>query len=100
MPDRNKPPKTGLAVLLADAALPETEVAERRAEAKRMAAQLTPLEADLLGKLAAGWSRGDIVSALGIDETAYEGHRACLFGKINASSTAGAVRVAIYADLA
>lgn len=74
-------------------------VERRKAEARETVLGLPPHGFSVLVKIAEGWSAKEIADDLGVSLRAYDLLRADVFARINAKSTADAVRVAIYAGL-
>ncbi len=74
---------------------------EKRArfEAHQVVQNLSPREQEFLILLTRGFSNKSIAKELGISQRSVEIHRDSAFKKINAGSTADAVRTAVYAGL-
>ena len=70
-----------------------------RFEARELVQNLSRREKEILALLARGYSNKSTAKELGISHRTVEIHRANAFRKINAGSTADAVRVAVYASL-
>ena len=72
---------------------------ERRFGAKQLVSTLTPRERETLTLLTRGYSNRGIADKLKISPRTVEIHRASALKKVNAGSTADAVRIGIYAGL-
>lgn len=71
----------------------------RKLEAIDKVRLLTPREREVLRELVAGGSNKQIGKRLGISSRTVEIHRSNLMSRLNASSTADAVRLGLYAGL-
>lgn len=72
---------------------------ERIEKAQSLVRSLSSRESEVLASLTNGLSNKEIARNLGISPRTVEIHRANLFSKINANSTADAVRTGVYAGL-
>ena len=91
-----------LAGLIADATVRERAWRNEkaaRADARKRIAALTSRERQVLGLVARGFSNKAVARELGISPRTVEVHRANVYQKISADSTADAVRIGILAGL-
>jgi len=72
---------------------------QRKAEARKLVASLTPRERDVLEGLLEGESNKGIAKNLELSPRTVEIHRSNMMSRLNAQSTSDAVRIAIYAGL-
>lgn len=70
-----------------------------RFEARELVQHLTPREKEILVLVTRGYSNNSAAQEMGISPRTAEIHRANAFRKINAGSTADAVRTGVYAGL-
>lgn len=75
------------------------KLARLRVQAKASVQALSPREREVLALLADGMSNLEMGRTLGISSRTVEIHRAKMMRKLNAASTADAVRIALYAEL-
>ena len=71
----------------------------RAAEARARLVALTGRQRDVLQKMALGLRNKQIAAALGINEKTVKMHRAALLGRLQATTSADAVRIAVEAGL-
>jgi two-component system, LuxR family, response regulator FixJ len=74
-------------------------IERRKAEAERLVATLTPRERDVLQGVLEGESNKGIAHKLGISPRTVEIHRSNMLTRLNAQSSADAVRIALYGGL-
>jgi FixJ family two-component response regulator len=99
MSEETSDPAKGLRAVPDDADGALSRVRGRIRQAEALVAQLREDERTMLRHIVAGWSRAESAARLGLDPHQFEKRRAGLLAKLNASSTADAVRVGIYAGL-
>lgn len=74
-------------------------VEQRKLDARRAIAGLSPRELDVLILVVQGYSNKDAANELGISPRTVEIHRANMMHRLNADSAADAVRIGLYAGL-
>ena len=77
----------------------EAQIAQARDEAADLIRTLSPRETHVLALMTRGYSNKAIARQLEISPRTVEVHRANMLAKINARSSADAVRVGVYAGL-
>lgn len=76
-----------------------SSMAERRRHASEALRALTPRQREVLRLMAAGRRNKQIAATLSINEKTVKMHRATLLSKLNAATSADAVRIAVEAEL-
>jgi PAS domain S-box-containing protein len=71
----------------------------RRERARALAARLTPRQRQVLGEMTLGYRNKQIAARLGIDEKTVKMHRAAMLDRLDAPTSADAIRIGVEAGL-